>query len=307
MRTASIDIGTNTVRLLICANSPGNKPKKLYIDRVITRLGEGFSQNRHFIAQSATDRTISALNKFSEIIKEYQATKIRAVATSVVRESENGPEFVRKAQYETGIKIDVISGKEEAELTVMGVLNSIKAKTREYLIFDIGGGSTEYVYTLNSRILNQKSIRMGVVHLTEEFLTSDIESPDEIAKLSLIIENILHKELQDFKIADKSEPFLIGTAGTPTTLAAMQLRLTKYNPELINNHILTRAWISETLDQLIKIPIKDRANIPGLEKGREDLIITGSLILLKTMDRFSANELIVSDGGVLEGIAHSIS
>ncbi len=307
MRTASIDIGTNTVRLLICENSSAATLNKLYIDRVITRLGEGFSQNRRYITQRTANRTISAIHDFAEIIKQYQATKIRAVATSVVRESENGPEFVRNAQAETGIKIDVISGDEEAELTVLGVLNSVQYNNDECIIFDIGGGSTEYVHISGNKIVNKKSIKMGVVHLTEEFLPIETQSLDEIAKLSLIIENILHKELKDFHIEVKNEPFIIATAGTPTTLAAMELKLTKYEPELINNHILTSPWVYETLDRLIQIPVSDRAKIPGLEKGREDIIVTGTLILLKTMEMFSANELIVSDGGLLEGIAHSIS
>ncbi len=307
MRTASIDIGTNTIRLLICEQSNNGTLEKLYIDRVITRLGEGFSQDKRLITTKAKDRTISALKNFSQTIKDHNVNKIRAVATSVVRESENGSDFVSEADKETGIRVEVISGDEEAELTVFGVLNSISVNTEECIIFDIGGGSTEYVHIQNSEILNLKSINLGVVHLTEEFLTSKIESPKEIAKLSENIEEILDQELVNFKIGQNNKITLVGTAGTPTTLAAIELGLKEYRPEIVNNHILKKTWVSSTIENLLKIPIKDRANILGLEKGREDIIIAGSLILLKTLNKFSAKELTVSDGGVLEGIAYSIN
>ena len=147
---------------------------------------------------------------------------------------------------------------------------------------------------------------MGVVHLTEEYLSTDIEKPTEIAQLAEIIQNILEKELDKYETRNK-EFALIGTAGTPTTLAAMELGLKDYKPELINNHILSRNTVSSILERIIQVPISERSKILGLEKGREDIIVTGAIILLQTLDRFSSQNLIVSDGGVLEGIAHSIS
>ncbi|NIU86579.1 MAG: hypothetical protein GWN56_04560, partial [Nitrosopumilaceae archaeon] len=238
MRTASIDIGTNTVRLLICEELSDGTLGTLYVDRIITRLGEGFSQDREQITPNAISRTTSALINFSETLKRYEVSKLRAVATSAVRKSENASEFLDKAKKESGIEIEVISGDQEAELTVLGVLNSIRVTTDEYIIFDIGGGSTEYVHILKDKIVNKKSINLGVVHLTEEYLSKDIETPKEITQLTDIIKTILEKELNDYKTKNK-EFTLIGTAGTPTTLAAMELRLKDYKPELINNHKLS--------------------------------------------------------------------
>ena len=306
MRIASIDIGTNTVRLLISELTGDGRLEKLCIDRVITRLGEGFSQNRRHITPNSISRTISALKNFSEAINKYQVNKTRSVATSVVRESENGNDFIDLAKKETGIDVEVISGDEEAELTVLGVLNSIKVNSKEYIIFDIGGGSTEYVHIINENIISKKSINMGVVHLTEEFLSNQVQSTEDIVQLSENIKEILDNNLIDFTPASE-ELSLIGTAGTPTTLAAMELKLQQYNPELINNHRLNRRTVSSIVEQLREIPLNQRSKIPGLEKGREDIIVAGSIILLQTLDRFSLNELIVSDGGVLEGIAHSIA
>jgi len=305
LRTASIDIGTNTIRLLISERTSQDVFKKLHISRIITRLGEGFSEDKRLLNSNAMDRSLDALCNFSKVIKEYNVSKIRSVATSVVRESENGREFVGQAADKAGLKVEVISGEEEARLTVLGVLKSLDANTSDCIIFDIGGGSTEYIYIHNSKIVNLTSINLGVVHLTEEFLKNELETKEEITQLSQHIQQILRRELQSFDILKKKDLILIGTAGTPTTLAAIELKLKEYNPGLVNNFVLTEDVVLSTIDKLIKIPKKERANTIGLEKGREDILIAGALILVETLRIFSLNKLIVSDGGVLEGIAYS--
>jgi exopolyphosphatase/guanosine-5'-triphosphate,3'-diphosphate pyrophosphatase len=307
LRIASIDIGTNTIRLLICEQTREGALKKLYIDRVITRLGEGFSDDKNLLNPKAVDRSLTALKGFSKIIREHDINKVRAVATSVVRESKNGREFVNRVKDETGIIVEVISGAQEAELTVAGALNSVSIEGAHCVIFDIGGGSTEYVYVQNGDIVKLVSINLSVVHLAEEFLKNERESDQDIAKLSLTIKKTLEKELKGFEINPRQKQLsLVATAGTPTTLAAIQLGLNEYKPELVNNFILTKYEINSILERLSKIPKKDRANVIGLEKGREDIIIPGTLILLETLKKFSANKVIVSDGGVLEGIACSL-
>jgi len=306
LRIASIDIGTNTIRLLICEQTTEGTLKKLYIDRAITRLGEGFSDDKKLLNPKAVDRSIAALKGFSKIIREHGINKVRAVATSVVRESKNSQEFVNRAKDETSIIVEVISGEEEAELTVAGTLNSVSIEGAHCVIFDIGGGSTEYVYVQNGNIVKLVSINLGVVHLAEEFLKIDRESDQDIAKLSLTIENILEKELKGFEINPRQKLSLVATAGTPTTLATIQLGLNEYKPDLVNNFILTKNTITSILEKLSKIPKKDRAKVIGLENGREDIIIPGTLILLETLKRFSTTNVIVSDGGVLEGIAWNL-
>ena len=304
MRTASIDIGTNTIRLLI-SEQIGEVISKLYVNRVITRLGEGFSEDTRLLNPNAVERSLTALKTFSEVIKKYNVNKIRAVATSVVRESENGSEFIKQVAVKTGLRVEVISGEEEAKLTVLGVLNSVSVKAKEFIIFDIGGGSTEYVHIENSNIINLVSTNLGVVHLTEEFLKSEKETEQELAQLSLNIQKTLQENLENFDITNKEGLILIGTAGTPTTLAAINLKLEEYKPELVNNFVLTQEMVLSTIENLIKIPKKDRAKIMGLEEGREDILIAGALILIETLRKHSQNSVIVSDGGVLEGIAYS--
>jgi len=304
LRTASIDIGTNTIRLLISERT-GRGLLKIYINRVITRLGEGFSDNTRLLNSNAVNRSVAALYDFSKVIKKFHVNKIRAVATSVVRESKNGEEFVKQVADKTGLAVEVISGEEEAKLTVSGVLNSVSVNANNCIIFDIGGGSTEYVHIRSSNIVNLVSTNLGVVHLTEEFLRSEIETEQELANLSIYIKETLQRELENFEIIDKKDLILIGTAGTPTTLAAIELKLKEYNPELVNNFVLSEEMILSTIKKLLNMHKKDRAKITGLEKGREDILVVGALILIETLRKYSQNSVIVSDGGVLEGIAYS--
>lgn len=307
MRIASIDIGTNTFRLLVSEADGGSSIKKLYISREITRLGEGLTPEKMLINPNAIDRSLKVLSGFSLKLREYEVGKLRAVATSAVRESLNGRDFVKKVEAETGIPVEVISGDEEARLTVEGVLNSVRFVTPDCLIFDIGGGSTEYVYVKDGGIRNIASTGLGVVRLTEKYLGGETDTEPDITLLSRNIHETIADGLSSFPGAGGDGLTLIGTAGTPTTLAAIELRLAKYDPALVNNFILTRAMIERTLKTILSVPKSERTKkVPGLEKGREDLIVSGIAIVLKTMERFSSDGMVVSDAGLLEGIAYNM-
>jgi exopolyphosphatase/guanosine-5'-triphosphate,3'-diphosphate pyrophosphatase len=305
MRIASIDIGTNTFRILV-GEARDKELKKLYIDRVITRLGGGFGKERR-IPEDAAARAVRVLGGFASILKEYGVERVRAIATSVVRESINGYEFLEKVRRETGIRAEVISGEEEARLTVKGVLKSVSVNSAYSLIFDVGGGSTEYALVEGGEILGLKSTNLGVVHLTERFLKGDIPSKSDIDMISGEIWDVLSSELSWMSRVSDNDLTLIGTAGTPTTLAAIKLGLEKYDPNLVNGFILKKNAALDIFNTLIGIPAEKRLEIKGLEKGREDVIIPGALIVIKTMERFSKDEIVVSDGGLLEGVAYSIS
>lgn len=308
MRVASIDIGTNTFRLLI-GEFRDSKLKKIHIKRVITRLGGGFESGK-VITKDAMERAISTLKRFSSVLKEYKVDIVRAVATSVVREALNGQEFVEKVKQETGIEVEVISGEEEALLTVIGVLSSVNVDSRFCVIFDVGGGSTEYacVDAKRKEVLWAKSTALGVVHLAERFLKTDIPLDTDIKALCEEVKSVLSRELpQALKESLESDLItLVGTAGTPTTLAAIELGLENYDPDMVNGFLLKKERVFSILSRLIKLPSSERLSIKGLERGREDVIIPGAIIVLKTMDWFSKDTVIVSDGGLLEGIAYSI-
>lgn len=306
MRIASIDIGTNTFRLLVSETDGNGSLKKLYVSREITRLGEGLTPEKMFINPEAMARALKALSGFSLKLKEYGVGKLRAVATSAVRESLNGRDFVRKVGEETGIPVDVISGDEEARLTVKGVLNTVSFDTPGCLIFDIGGGSTEYVYVNDGKIMNIASTGLGVVRLTEKYLADEADTEADMEALDAHIESVITEALPAFPQGGDETLTLIGTAGTPTTLAAMELRLAAYDPVLVNNYVLTREKIERTLKTVLSLARAERTKIPGLEKGREDLIVSGTAVVLKTMERFMSGRMAVSDAGLLEGIAYSM-
>lgn len=305
MRIASIDIGTNTVRLLIGELS-GGIVKKLLIERRITRLGEGFKKNGGTMIQSAMDRTLKALIEFKRVLEDYGVEQTRAVATSVVRESDNGNAFKKRVKSEAGIDIEIISGEEEAEITVMGVLGSVHIPTSDCIIFDIGGGSTEYILVRENHIKCLKSLPIGVVYLTEKYLTDNISNDSELTVITQYIDSVLEAELKDFEIRDLNNLTLVGTAGTPTTLAAIEQKLVPYDPQKVNGFVLSKSTVERILEMLSKMTPRERLNVPGLEEGREDLIIAGTLTVLSTFSRFSKDRLIVSDGGLLEGGLYSI-
>jgi exopolyphosphatase/guanosine-5'-triphosphate,3'-diphosphate pyrophosphatase len=305
MRIASIDIGTNTFRILVCEVA-GKHIRKKYIDQVITRLGGGFKTDERLLTDTAIKRSIIVLREFSKIIKSYGVDKSRTVATSVVRESINGHEFISRVKDETGIDVELISGYEEAKLAAAGVLSSVKITSKYVVIIDIGGGSTEYIFLDSDYGMDVVTTSMGVVHLSEKFINTDIPTRAAVKDLSDHIENVISSKLKDRTIIAAESFSLIATAGTPTTLVAIEIGMDEYDADLVNGFLLKREMISKIFYKLIRLPSDERINVIGLKKGREDVIIPGIIILLESMHWFSKDEVVVSDSGLLEGVAMSL-
>ena len=312
---ASIDIGTNTLRLLI-AEIDNKNLQPVYLKRTITRLGGGYKEDIG-INRKAQERTIKALEFFSEKIKEYDIKEVRAVATSVVRRAKNREEFLNSVLKRTGIEIKIISGDEEARLSLLGVLSVIKVGTDlksipKCLVVDIGGGSTEFIATDAGRMLGAWSLEMGVVHLTENYLKTDPPTHSELDAMETEIERIicdLRSTIYDLvffnpksEIRNSESEIFVGTAGTITTLAAIDQKLEKYESDKINNYILSYEAIKKIYHHLASLPLEQREEILSLEKGREDIIIPGAAIVLKAMKMFGFDKMTVSDAGLLEGI-----
>ncbi|OGW04846.1 MAG: hypothetical protein A2889_04560 [Nitrospinae bacterium RIFCSPLOWO2_01_FULL_39_10] len=307
---ASIDLGTNTVRLLV-AEREGKVFKPLYSNQAITRLGEGLS-NGGVLIEQAMERTISTVLTFKDEASKYNPSAIWIVATSAVREAKNRSEFIEKIKRVTGLQLEVIPWEEEARMTLLGVfssnlplplLNKEGSKGRA-IIFDIGGGSTEYIFTEDKKLVNSVGTDLGVVHLSERYITKDPVDEEELKALEKAIadkiKNVKDEINSSFLIPHSA--LLIGTAGTVTTLAALDLNLYPYDPKKINGYILKFENVKKLLDRLKKMPLKERRNIPALEKGREDLIIPGAVIVIKTMEIFGFDSMVVSDYGLREGI-----
>ncbi len=309
MKYASIDTGTNTLRLLIAEKDSNGRLAPLLYKRAITRLGGGYTPEEG-MTQDAMERSISALSGFAALIRDYGVTDVGAVATSVVRRAVNREEFLSSVQERAGLEIEVIDGLEEARLTLLGVSSVIRPQPRRSLIMDIGGGSTEFVATLNGKSLGAWSLEMGVVSLTERFFRSDPPAESQLrgmeGEIKGVIEGFMSVMGRDgVDIAQYGEALkadFIGTAGTITTLAALDQDLAEYERDKINNYTLTKERIEYYYRYLSGLTIKEKEKLLMLEKGREDLIIPGAAITLIVLEAFGFSALKVSDAGLLEGL-----
>jgi len=296
---ASIDIGSNTARLLIIEPKDDQKFNLLVSERNITRLGEGIEAQGK-LTEHRIQTTLKVLSIFRQICLENGDPPIFAVATSAVRESSNGQEFVRRAKKETGIDIKIITWEEEAKLTLEGVYWKIPHENRRVITFDIGGGSTEFILSQGENIKDFCSTSLGVVRLTEKFITQHPIDEREYHSL----QNHLQYELQTVK--NKLSAFLpellIGTAGTVTTLAALKENIYPYDPEKIHGSTFSRPEAEAILDDLKGRSLSQRLLLKPIETGREDLIIAGTAIVLETMRAFGCEILTVSEYSLREGL-----
>jgi exopolyphosphatase/guanosine-5'-triphosphate,3'-diphosphate pyrophosphatase len=298
-RIAAIDFGTNTARLLIADLCGTGCFEHVCLEREIVRMGGGFSRERG-LSEEAWERGMACLTRFGAIIREHGVARTRAVATSAVRDAVNGAEFVEQVRGATGISLEVIEGTEEGRLTLAGVMAGLDRQYDEALIFDVGGGSTEYTVARGGEARFIHSLPIGVVRLTEGKVT-----PDAIQdKIGRELEQ-LGREMEMAGCRLQPGSPLIGTAGTATTLAAISMEMQDYDYRKVNNAVVSREKIREIYDRLLPLSPEERLAVPGLEKGREDLIIAGMLITLQTMEMFGADALKVSDYGLLEGLVVS--
>ena len=296
---ASIDIGSNTARLLILESTGDQKFKLLVSKRNITRLGEGIDAQGK-LTEHRMQTTLKVLSRFRQICLENGDPPLFAVATSAVREASNGQEFVRLAKKETGIDIKIITWEEEARLTLEGVYWKIPHENRRVITFDIGGGSTEFILSEGENIKDFCSTSLGVVRLTEKFITQHPVDEKEYHSL----QNHLQYELQIVKNKLSAFPpeLLIGTAGTVTTLAALKENIYPYDPEKIHGSTFSRPEAESILDDLKGKSLSQRLLLKPIEPGREDLIIAGTAIVLETMRTFGCEILTVSEYSLREGL-----
>jgi len=296
-RVAAIDFGTNTARLLVADRHPDGNFEQVRIERQIVRMGGGFSRETG-LSDEAIQRGSACLADFARILAEYGLTNPRAVATSAVRDAANGSAFIESIRHQTGIALHVIDGEQEGALTLTGVMAGLDCRPDKLMVFDVGGGSTEYTLADGGHAALIRSLPLGVVRLTEGKV-----SP---AKMSEKIDKELERLIRDMALENIALPdqqtLLVGTAGTATTLAAISMQMATYDYRRVHNSLLSLEEIRRIYAQLLPLSLEERLEIPGLEKGREDLIIAGMLITLHTMERFGFTSFKVSDYGLLEGL-----
>jgi exopolyphosphatase/guanosine-5'-triphosphate,3'-diphosphate pyrophosphatase len=244
--------------------------------------------------------TLSVLAKFCDRCREHEPITIRAVATSAVREAENRDDFLNRVRAELDLEIEVIPWEDEARLMMEGVLWRLQDAEKAVLAFDIGGGSTEFILARNHEIAAATGTSLGTVRLTEKFIFHHPIMEKEYQAL----EEHLRRELNLVKEELSAFPFemLVGTAGTVTTLAAIDGGIFSYDPEKVHGRTLSLDRVEKILADLKVKSLEERVDMKTIERGREDLIITGSALVLEIMRVFECDLLTVSEYGLREGI-----
>lgn len=289
---AGIDIGSNSIRLII-AEVENNKIKNIiYQEKATTKLAANINKTG-ILQEEPFNKSINVLAGFRKALNKYNVEKIKTVATSAVREAANGKEFINAAKN-SGIEISIISGKEEGMLEYLGVCSGFDAG-RQPLILDVGGGSSEIIYMQDNNELHTESHKIGVVKMADMF-DFQKSSTEILEKCSAYIKEFF----KDVTIPNNIQNF-IATAGTATTLAAIDMEMTEYDYNKVNGYKITKEKVIEILNKVYSTPYNKRLEIKGMDKGREDLIIPGILIILEILKKTNLNIITVSDFGLREG------
>ncbi len=299
MRLAGVDIGTLTCRLLIADLLPGRRLKEVRSDRRILRLGEGVDQTKR-LSIAAMDRVLQCLREWREMISASHVDATAAVATSAVRDAENRDEFLDRVKREAGFEVELISGEEEARRTMLGIRSGLPPGVTDVLALDIGGGSTEFILDWTGQNPVVRSIDVGVVRLCERLLHHDPPTGDEVQQAREWITKETKAAVAG--MGNYQAVTFVGTAGTITSLAAMAQKLPTYEPARIHNYRLKLGTIQEIEQTLLSRSKAERAGLPGLERGREEVIAAGAIIIRTVMETLGMSAVLVSDLGLREGV-----
>ena len=296
MRVAAVDLGTNSTRLLVADVGDGSLEEVARVTK-ITRLGEGVDERKRLLPVPIA-RVRNVLTDFRREAEHLGAERTLAVATSAVRDAENGEAFLGEIEWSYGFKTRLLTGDQEAQLTFRGVSlgRDVAADT---LVIDIGGGSTELVVGGPDGLRFHDSLDLGCVRLTERFLHSDPPTGEELGACAEAVRALLAQRVP----GDVRPETAIGVAGTITSLAALDLQLAEYDAEQVHGHRLSREGVHAQLDRLASVPLAERREIPALDPDRAPVIVAGAVILREALDHFGLEGLEVSEHDILDGAA----
>lgn len=300
MKVATVDIGTNSMRLLI-ADYEDNKiiNRKKYVE--VTRIGKGVDE-RGMISKDAINLNSEVLERFINLAKSKNCEKICVIGTSALRDSKNSEEFVKKAYEKTGINVEIISGEMEANLGFLGI-KSILDEKKYTLTIDIGGGSTEFILGNNhGDLVFSKSENIGVVRLTERFLKDDIPTDIQIIEMNKYIEAVTSDTIQVLKTYDIGK--VIGIGGTATSISAIIQQMEIYCSDKVHNSKIYYDEIVDIYKNLKSMTIQEKKMIVGLQPKRADVIFTGVCIMKKIMSMLDIEYITVSEYDNLEGMIY---
>lgn len=294
MRRACIDIGTNSVKLLVADVEDQrivNIPRQLAAP---TRIGQGVNKTCELLPE-AMDRTVAVVQHFKQEAELLGASEIIPVATSAVRDAQNRDVFMQEVTARTGLKPLVISGREEARLTYIGVCSDPQLHSRKLIMLGVGGGSSEFVVGQAGEIEDIFSVNTGCVRLTEEFIHSDPVAPDELQKVIEYVTSLLHSRLAGISMDDRC---MVGVGGTISSL----LYIHQLKADGTHRYVLQRDELASTLTYLSRMKLEDRKKVPGLAPQRADVIVAGAAIFSAVMNMLDAKEIAVSGRGMRYGV-----
>jgi len=302
MRVAAIDCGTNSIRLLI-ADIESNKLREVVRDMEIVRLGQGVDQTGEF-HPDAIKRTLAAVDKFAAEITRRGVQKIRFCATSATRDATNRALFIDGVRERLGIEVEVITGAEEAKLSFIGAIQDLNTNFAPFLVVDIGGGSTEFVFG-NNKVESAKSVNIGCVRMSERHFANDPPTQNQIELARADIQEAI--ALAGSEVPITQAKTLVAVAGTATTVAAAALKLDTYDRYSIHLSHISAAQVHEVSEIFKNKDRSERMNLGYMHPGRVDVIAAGSLVLSEVMKATGATEFIASETDILDGIALSIA
>jgi exopolyphosphatase/guanosine-5'-triphosphate,3'-diphosphate pyrophosphatase len=298
MRVAVVDMGTNSTRLLVADVADGSLTE-LERRSTVTRLGRGVDTSGQLAAE-AIEEVCSTVAEYVELFEPLQPERVVVLATSAVRDATNSGAFTGELRERFGMDATILSGAEEARLTYLGA-SFAREQADGILVIDIGGGSTELVIGAGADVSFYASLQAGTVRHTERHLTSDPPSPGELEELVTDLHGLIDEALAGETLPSARHG--VAVAGTPTSLAAIDLELEPYDPERVHGHVLALDSIQRMCSELSTKPLAERLKVTGLQAGRAPTIVAGVVILIAVMRAFGLTEIEVSEHDILYGAA----
>ena len=295
-RLAAIDIGTNSIRLIVAEALRDGAYRILDEEKETARLGRELASTGR-LHPEAIERSIEALGRMKQIAEGFQVSELKVIGTCAVREATDGPEFCRRVKEQVGLDVEVISGEREAELAFFSVARAFDLKGQNVLVADIGGGSTELVFATGPIIEMLCPTQLGAVRLTERFL-----GEDEAEGYDRLVEGIARELRRRTKKLMLWPHVFIGSGGTFTTLAEMAMADKRKSGLPLRGYEVTHAEVRHLVDKLRKMSPKARKNVAGLSPDRADIIVAGLAIIDGIMQRFDLNRVQIHDRGVRDGL-----
>lgn len=300
MRIATIDLGTNTILMLVADVSADGSLSVVRDEQVIARLGKGVDSHRRITPETFT-RALGFLERYKSIAESCKVDTIIAGGTSALRDAANSEDFIDFIRQKLGIEIEVLSGHKEAELTYQGAVSEflIEEDGQSFAVLDIGGGSTELTTGVGSSLVTKESLDLGCVRLTERHLKM---SPPRESDLDEAAVEVMSWTGKLHRLPPQTK--LLGVAGTVTTLAAMELGLRSYDPKLVSGHYISKETIHRIADRVRRMTVAEMLlEYPQIQEGRADIIFAGMMILRECLEQLGSEGIVASDRGLRFGMA----